>query len=72
MSTITLMNYDSQELEDLDQCEKIQRRQRAVMPVHVSHSAISGSHRTPASRRASRRTSGCKGGIHHRRRRRTG
>ena len=70
MSTITLINYDSREIEDLQRCEKIKRRQRTIMPVHQSHSAIRGSHRTPASSRTSRQVSSRKSGIHHRRRRR--
>lgn len=69
MSTITLTNYDSREIEELEGCEKMKCRQRTVMPVHRSHSAIRGSHRTPASRRTSRRVSSGKSGIHHRRRR---
>jgi len=69
MSTITLINYDSRVIEDLQRFEKIKRRQRTVMPVHQSHTAISASHRTPASRRTSRRVSHRKSGIHHRRQR---
>ena len=69
MSTITLTNYDSGEIEDLEGCEKIKRRQRTLMPVHRSQAAIRGSHRTPASRRTSRQVSTRKSGMHHRRRR---
>ena len=71
MSTITLTNYDICELEDMEQSDKIKRRQRTVMPVHRSHSAIRASHRTPASRRPIRRVSNRKSGMHHRRQRRT-
>jgi hypothetical protein len=67
MSTITLNNYDNLSIEDMERCEKMSRRQRAVMPVHRSHSAMRGSRHTPASRRASRRTSARSGGIHRRR-----
>ena len=69
MSTITLTNYDICELEDMEQSDKIKRRQRTVMPVHRSHSAIRASRRTPASHRASRRISSRNGGMHHRRKR---
>ena len=69
MSTITLINYDSREIEDLQRFEKIKRRQGTIMPVHQSHSAISASHRTPASRRTSRRVSHRKSGMQHRRQR---
>ena len=69
MSTITLINYDSREIEDLQRSEKIRRRQRTIMPVHRSHSAIRGSHRTLASRRTSRKISIRKSGMHHRRQR---
>jgi hypothetical protein len=71
MSTITMTNYDSCELEDFQRFEKIRRRQRAIMPVHQSHTAIRASHRTPTSRRTSRRVSQRKSGIHHRRQRQT-
>jgi hypothetical protein len=67
MSTITLNNYDSLTVEDMERHEKISRRQRAIMPVRRSHAAIRGSPHTPASRRASRRTSARSGGIHRRR-----
>jgi hypothetical protein len=69
MSTITLINYDSREIGDLQQCEKITRSERAIMPVHQSQSANCGSRRTPSSRSTSRRISRSKSGIHHRRRR---
>jgi len=69
MSTITLTNYDSNEIEDLERGEKMKRRERAAMPVHRSQAAIRGSHRTPASRRTSRKVSSRKSGMHHRRRR---
>ena len=69
MSTITLTNYDSQEIEEMAGREKMKRRQRAIMPVHRSQSAIRGSHRTPKSRRTSKRISARKSGIHHRRQR---
>ncbi len=69
MSTITLTNYDSRETEDLQQFEKIKRGQRTIMPVHQSHSAISASHRTSASRRTSRQVSQRKSGMQYRRQR---
>jgi hypothetical protein len=69
MSTITSINYDSRETEDFQGFEKIKCGQRAIMPVHQSHTAISASHRTPASRRTSRRVSTRKSGMHHRRHR---
>ena len=69
MSTITSINYDIRETEDLQRFEKIKRGQRTIMPVHQSRSAISASHRTPASRRTSRRVSHRKSGIRHRRQR---
>ncbi|MEO2047054.1 MAG: hypothetical protein ABGX16_10825 [Pirellulales bacterium] len=67
MSTITLNNYDSLTVEDMERLEKINRRQRAIMPVRRSQAAIRGSRHTPASRRASRRTSARSVGIHRRR-----
>ena len=70
MGTITLINYDSREIEDSERSEKIRRRQRTVMPVHQSNSAIRGSHRTPASRGTNRRVSSRKSGMHQRRQRR--
>jgi len=69
MSTVTLSNYDSHEIEDLERSEKIKRRQRRIMPVHRSQSAIRGSHRTPASRRTNHGASNRGSGMHHRRRR---
>ena len=71
MSTITLTNYDSREIEDLQQCEKMERRERAIMPVHRSQSANCGSRRTPSSRSTSRRISRSKSGMHHRGQRQT-
>ena len=70
MSTITLTNYDSREVEDMQRMEKFGRREKAKMPVHRSHTAISASHRTPASRRTSRQNSRRNSGKHRRRLRR--
>jgi hypothetical protein len=69
MSTITMINYDSCEIEDQQHCEKMNSRERVVMPVHRSRSAIRGSRRTPSSRSTSRRVSKIKGGMHRRRQR---
>ena len=70
MSTITLLNYDSIEIEELEQSEKIKCRQKAVMPVRQSHATIRGSHRRPTSGRSNRTVSSCNSGMQHRRLRR--
>ena len=67
MSTITLTNYDSREVEDMQRMEKFGRREKPTMPVHRSLSAIRASHRTPSSRSVSRKHSRCNSGKHHRR-----
>jgi len=71
MSTITLTNYDSCEIEDLQQQEKMQRRQGAAMPAHRCGSAIRGAHRAPASRRTNRHNSVRSSGMQCRRRKRS-
>ena len=70
MTTISITNYESHKIEDMDRCEKINRRKKAVMPVHRCRSAIRASHRTPSSRRTSHAVSGRNSGKHHRRLRR--
>ena len=70
MSTITLTNYDSQEVEEMQRIEKFGRREKAAMPVHRSRSVIRATHRTPSSRSLSRKHSQRNGGKHHRRLRR--
>ena len=67
MSTVTLTNYDSEEIEDLQHFEKIRHREKALMPVHRSRSVISASHKTPSSRNVSRKISRSNGGKHRRR-----
>jgi len=71
MSTITLTNYDSYEVEDLQSSEKIRRRHGQVMPVHRCGSAIRGAHRAPASRRSSRQKIARGRGMQCRRRKRS-
>jgi len=71
MSTVTLANYDSCEVEDLEQCEKMKRQNRANMPAHRCGSAIRASHRAPASRRTNRKKSVHSGGMQCRRQNRS-
>jgi len=71
MSTVTLANYDSCEIEDLQQHEKMQRQQRAIMPAHRCRSAIRATHKAPASRRTQRHKSAHSGGMKCRRQRRS-
>lgn len=66
MSTVTLNNYDSTEVEELQQFEKIRRSEKAPMPSHRTRSAVSASHRTPASKSNSRKISRTCGGKHRR------
>lgn len=67
MSTVTLSNYDTREVEELQQFEKMQRSEKAHMPSHRCRSSIAASHRTPASKSNSRRISRTSGGKHRRR-----
>ena len=67
MSTVTLCNFDLDEVENLQQFEKIRRSNKVVMPAHRCSSAISASHKTPSSKSNSRRISRSKGGQHQRR-----
>ena len=67
MSTVTLKNFDLAEADDMPCFEKIRRSEKPPMPVHRRKSAISASHRTPASKSNSRKISRTKGGQHMRR-----
>jgi len=71
MSTVTLANYDSCEIEDLQQHEKMQRQQRAIMPAHRCRSVIRATHKSPASRRANKHKSSRGGGMQCRRKNRS-
>jgi len=70
MSTITLTNYDSCEIEDLQQHEKMQRRSES-MPVHRCGSAIRGAHRAPASHRTNQQKPARRSGMQCRRQNRS-
>ena len=67
MSTVTLMNYDSQEVENLQRFEKISRSAKAVMPVHRCRSRIAGSRKSPKSKSVNRKFNRSNGGSHRRR-----
>ncbi len=67
MSTVTLSNYDSMEVEELQQFEKFSRSEKVAMPSHRCRSAIAASHRTPASKSNSKQISRTSGGKHRRR-----
>ncbi len=71
MSTVTLANYESCEIEDLEHLEKMERQNRAIMPAHRCGSAIRASHRAPASRRTNRKKLVRSDGIQCRRQKRS-
>ncbi len=68
MTTLTLSVYDSYADDNQERFQKIVRRQKPLMPVHRSHSAIRAAHKTAGSIKASRLVSWRSSGIHHRRR----
>jgi len=68
MTTLTLSAYDSYADDNMERFEKITRRQKPLMPVHHSHSAIRAAHKTSGSRKASRLISRRNSGMQYRRR----
>ena len=66
MSTVTFMNYDEQELEDLPEFEKMRRSEKVPMPAHRSRSAINASRKSPRSKSMSRKFNRTHGGANRR------
>lgn len=67
MSSVTLMNYEEHEMEEMQGFEKISRREKAAMPVHRSRAAISASRKSPKSKSVSRKFRRSNSGTHSRR-----